>query len=233
MQENIKPLLAEAQATLAGRRIAVFDCEIKKPIEKCSKGWQSHGEMGVSVLCVYDYASGRYRVFDDSNAKEAMEMLQEFDLVVGFNTVGFDWKLLRASWPHLVRETRRSQDYDVLREIWVALGLDPDCFAPRTHGGYKLDDVAFDSIGMQKSGSGELAPKLFEAGRFAELVDYCLEDVRIEKTLFEYVVATEHVCRKEELIKLRQWDSLLKFNEAQPRQVEDLELAQVKAGNPA
>lgn len=185
-----------------GRKIAVFDAEIKKRIEECSRGWQSHDEMGVSVLVIFDYASMRYRVFDDRNAAEAVAILSTYDLVVGFNTVGFDWKLLKATWPGMFKDLkinnipdgavvqadgRISRDFDILYEIWLSLGLDPHNFNPKTHGGYKLDDVAWETIRMRKTANGALAPIMFQEGRYADLVDYCIEDVRIEKTLFEFV----------------------------------------------
>lgn len=201
---------------LEGRKIAVFDAEIKKRIEDCSKGWDSHDEMGVSVLVIFDYATMRYRVFDDKNAAEAVAILSTYDLVVGFNTVRFDWKLIKATWPGLfpvkvanVRDGitvqsdgRISRDFDILREIWISLGLNPDKFEPRTHGGYKLDDVAWDTIQMRKTANGALAPMMFQDGRYADLVDYCLEDVRIEKTLFEFAANHGFVVRNGRCIQL-------------------------------
>jgi DEAD/DEAH box helicase domain-containing protein len=185
---------------LAGRKIAVFDAEIKKRIEDCSRGWKSHDEMGISVLCLYDYVTGRYRVFDDKNAASALAILSTYDLVVGFNTVGFDWKLVNATWGKV--DNRRSKDFDILREIWIALGLDPDHFDPATHGGYKLDDVARETIQMTKTANGAAAPIMFQNGEWADLVDYCLEDVRIERTLFEFVVSHGFVVRNGRIIQI-------------------------------
>lgn len=186
---------------LEGKRIAVFDAEIKKRIEDCSKGWQSHDEMGISVLVIFDYATMRYRIYDDKNAPEAVALLHSYDLIVGFNTVGFDWKLINATWGQVVGE-RKSEDYDILREIWLAKGLNPNIFQPSTHGGYKLDDVAFDTIGMRKTGNGAIAPLLYQDGRLAELTDYCIEDVRIERTLFEFIVQHGYVVRGNSVIQL-------------------------------
>ena len=183
---------------LEGRRIAVFDAEIKKPIEACSRGWQSHDEMGLSCLVIFDYESMRYRVFDDRNIAEALAILTGFDYVVGFNTVNFDWKLLKATYSQLypgVFDQKGSQDFDILREIWVSLNLNPDVFVPRTHGGYKLDDVARETIGLEKSGNGANAPILYQEGRIAELIDYCVQDVKIEKELFEFIVRYGYVVR--------------------------------------
>jgi hypothetical protein len=186
---------------LEGRKIAVFDLEIKKRIEDCSKGWQSHDEMGISVLCLFDYATMRYRVFDDYNKDECLNILHNYDIVSGFNTVNFDWKVVNKSWPN--GYTRIGKDFDILREIWVSLGLNPDVFNPRTHGGYKLDDVAAETISMRKTANGALAPVMFQEGRYADLVDYCLEDVRIERTLFEFVVENGYVVRNGKQIPLK------------------------------
>lgn len=185
-----------------GQKVAVFDAEIKKRIEDCSKGWQSHDEMGVSVLVIFDYLEMRYRVFDDKNAGEAVRILEEYNVVVGFNTVNFDQKLLRATWPDLYKGHRSSRDYDILRQIWIALKLNPDKFDPSTHGGYKLDDVAYETIGLRKTGDGAKAPVLFQEGRFAELCDYCVQDVKIERELFEFVARYGYVVRNGKRIIL-------------------------------
>jgi len=185
---------------LEGKKIAVFDLEIKKPIEECSHGWDSHSEMGVSVLVLFDYREGRYRVFDDQNIKEALDILYSYDYVVGFNTVNFDWKVIRATY---TEREQLSKDFDILREIWVSLGLNPDRFNPATHGGYKLDDVAFETIGLRKSGNGALAPYLYRHGKLAELVDYCLQDVKVERELFEFIVKNGYVTRNGRNINVK------------------------------
>lgn len=190
---------------LAGRKIAVFDAEIKRPIDQCSKGWNSHDEMGVSCLVLFDYEVMRYRIFGDSNIEEALDILFSHDLVVGFNTVNFDWKLLRATYFSgcAARELkRRSVDFDILREIWISLGLNPDVFNPKTHGRYKLDDVAHETIGLSKTGDGTKAPILFQEGKLYELIDYCVQDVKIEKELFEWVVENGFVIRNKQPIKI-------------------------------
>ncbi len=190
---------------LSGSKIAVFDAEIKKPINECTKGWKSHDEMGCSVLVIFDYFTMRYRIFGDNNIEEALDILFYYDLVVGFNTVNFDWKLLKATYIESCAKRaldRKSKDYDILREIWKSLGLNPDVFSPKTHGGYKLDDVARESINMQKSGDGALAPVLYQQGKLYDVIDYCVEDVRIEKTLFEYAISNGYVIRHGEKIKL-------------------------------
>lgn len=174
----------------------MFDLEIKRPIDTLSKGWQSHDEMGIACLCLYDYHTGRYRVFDDNSKYPCIEILNTYEYVVGYNTVNFDWKVVLASWNFpLSISPRTSKDFDILREIWKSKGLDPDVFRPQTHGGVKLDDVAYETIAMRKTLNGEMAPQLYQQKRYAEVIDYCIEDVRIEKTLFEHVVQKGYVMR--------------------------------------
>ena len=48
---------------------------------------------------------------------------------------------------------------------------------------------------MWKTGNGATAPLLYQDGRLAELIDYCIEDVRIEKTLFEFIARYGYVIR--------------------------------------
>jgi DEAD/DEAH box helicase domain-containing protein len=187
---------------LEGKKIAVFDAEIKNPIESLSNGWKSYDEMGVSCLVAFDYQTMRYRVFDDHNISDCIDILTNHDFVVGFNTVGFDWKLLQATYP-MGSAPRKSQDFDILREIWISIGVDPDRFQPSSHGGYKLDDVAFETIGLRKSGDGAHAPILYQQGKIAELIDYCVQDVRIEKELFEFIVKFGYVLRNGRKIKIQ------------------------------
>ena len=48
--------------------------------------------------------------------------------------------------------------YDILREAWIALGLDPDTFDFKTHGNLGLDAFCRANLGMAKTGHGGDAP---------------------------------------------------------------------------
>lgn len=194
-----------------GRKIRVFDLEIKKPIESLTNGWKSHDEMGVSCLVVFDYAAMRYRVFDDHSMSEGLQLLHDAEYCTGFNTHNFDTKVLEATYPAnvLCDPFLNLNHFDILREIWIALGLDPDNFNPKTHGGYKLDDVAWETIKMRKTLDGATAPKYYQEGRLAEVIDYCIEDVRIEKTLFEFICQKGYVIRNGQKIDISRPSDLI------------------------
>lgn len=176
---------------LEGKNIVVYDLEIKKPIDECEKGWGGHDEMGISVGCAFDYLDMRYRVFMDDNLHHLVERLNRRDtLIVAFNNINFDNKLLRAT-PNkgdvkFVEDTELN-NYDMFKVSQE--GAMGSC---RPQKGFKLDDH-LRALGMElKSGHGADAPLWWKSGLVGKVVDYCLDDVRLEKKLFEdmYVTGT-------------------------------------------
>lgn len=55
----------------------------------------------------------------------------------------------------------------------------------KTRAGYKLENLAQTNLGRGKSGSGELAPELWQSGRQWEVVRYLTDDVLITKQIWE------------------------------------------------
>jgi hypothetical protein len=77
--------------------------------------------------------------------------------------------------------------YDLLRETWIACGLKPTFEYP-SHAGFGLDAVCAANFGTRKSGTGAFAPVLWQRGQIGEVIDYCLNDVRLTKQLFDAVL---------------------------------------------
>ncbi len=184
----------------------IYDIEIRKAIrgkneesrhgvEYC-EGWHDHKGMGISCVCAYDYEQDRYRTFFKDNYAEFLALALTHDILIGFNNIGFDNKVLLAQeWfpmevngmPYLWDE----KSYDILREIWIAAGLGPEFIYP-THAGYGLDavikanaEILGGSFG--KTGHGVIAPVDFQSGNYGSLVDYCLTDVWLTKKLFDLI----------------------------------------------
>lgn len=174
----------------------VYDLEIKKailgkretPIEGIDycDGWHDHAGMGISCLCAYDYGENRYRVFCDDNMNEFQELLRVRKIHVTFNGVNFDTKVVRANDLE-IPET--ALQYDILREVWKAHGLDPDCFNFRTHVGYSLDDCCRANGFPVKTGNGALAPVQWQRGMRGTVIDYCQNDVEMTKTFFNAIIS--------------------------------------------
>lgn len=181
----------------------IYDCEIIKAIpsyheeriqgiEYC-EGWKDFGNMGISVIGMYDYLDERYKVFCADNFDVFARRLASADIVVDFNGTNFDLNLLTASGiPKLqdpsYEELELGHHYDILRQIWIAEGHDPDNFDKSTHSNYGLDACAKANFQIAKTGHGAKAPVDWQQGKIGRVIDYCLNDVAITKRLFDRIM---------------------------------------------
>jgi DEAD/DEAH box helicase domain-containing protein len=171
---------------LKGRKITVYDLEIKRCIGEDGITWDSHDRMGISVGVSFDYSTGDFRTFFDDNLGELAEQINSAELVVGFNHIGFDNKLMRASGYSVLPDTHLKQ-YDILLASRKAVQeRQPGQKFPK---GLKLDDHLKGMFGesLMKTGHGELAPKLYQEKKWGPLVSYCIADVRRTCMVFEHI----------------------------------------------
>lgn len=151
------------------------------------EGWHDHANMGISVIGCYDYAEDRTRVFCGDNRQAFANLCKERDLLIGFNSIRFDNAVIGVTpdWGTIPEE----KCYDLLREIWAAAGLGPE-FDKTTHANYGLDAMCEANFNTRKTGHGALAPVLWQRGQIGEVIDYCLNDIKLTRQLFEQVITT-------------------------------------------
>lgn len=175
----------------------VVDVEIQKCIGG-EIGWNDTHLLGVGCAVVYEYLSDRFRVYGHQDLQELRDRILQADRVSGFNTFNFDFPVIfgfqKNDWvtpsPEVARikETLGEKSNDILRRIWVALGLNPDKFVPQTHGGYSLDVVSKGTLRANgKIANGAIAPVWYQAGEFGKLINYCVDDVALERDLTNFV----------------------------------------------
>lgn len=192
---------------MSKKSILVYDCEIikgippenilqrQKDIEYCA-GWSDHAHMGISVIGAYDYEEDRYRVFLRDNFDQFQELINNREILVGFNNINFDDKLIVENGfmlhlltiDKLVTNQKPIRSYDLLRETWQAASLDPDGPLSKAHAGFRLDDIAKSNFGLAKSGNGALAPIEWQRGQYGSVIDYCIMDVKLTKMLMDQVL---------------------------------------------
>lgn len=163
----------------------VVDVEIAKTIEEVG-GWDHTELMGISCAVVYEYKADRFRVYGPGDVEALRNRLLKADRITGFNTYRFDFPVIWGL-PGRERVTAlKTKSNDLLQRIWKSLGLDEEQFSD-AHKGWGLDAVAMGTLGVGKSGNGADAPKWFQAGQWARLVDYCIDDVRLERNLGAFI----------------------------------------------
>lgn len=149
--------------------------------------WQDYSNMGISVIVAYDSAMREYHVFLHDNLNE-FQTLVAGKMIVGFNSVSFDDRVCAAHG--LVVKT----NYDVLRSIYSAKGLDPfPQYYSEAYRGYSLDAVSMATFGVGKSEQGALVPMLWQKGEWGRVINYCLRDVRLLVALMSRICAGDGI----------------------------------------
>jgi predicted 3'-5' exonuclease similar to PolB exonuclease domain len=201
---------------LRGRNIVVLDVETLRSAQDCREcfqsqnahqsisshdfapiGWEDHDALGLSIGCYWDYAIDRIVWFDIPSLPSCLEtLLVRNPMLVTFNGLEFDCLLLQAvceGSDDLLADWRQyylRESYDLLDEIWR---IDPDRkFAP---GLNSLDAIAQATGLGSKLGHGAQAPRDWQEGQIAKVLNYCADDVYKTKALFEMVCAGQPLYR--------------------------------------
>ena len=152
-------------------KYAVLDLETRRSAKEVG-GWNRAEKMGVSCVVVYDSITDRYTEYMQGDIDFLFQDLKEFDLVIGFNIIKFDYKVLSGlsrfdfcSLPTL----------DLLLKIHERLGYR-----------LSLDRLATQTLGTSKSADGLMALKWWKEGKIDKILHYCRQDVKLTKDLYLY-----------------------------------------------
>lgn len=130
----------------------------------------------MSALVISDSQTERMHLYDKHTLEGAVAHLNMGDLLVGFNSSNFDTPCIEGVTGLRVERPQ----YDILAEVYRALG--------HREKGYSLDAIAGRTLGFHKSGDGASAPELAARGRWAELFDYCMNDVHLTRSIYNHIV---------------------------------------------
>jgi RNase_H superfamily len=153
------------------RNILYFDLETQKSADEVG-GWDKIRDMRMSIGVTYSSARGEYRIYHEKQVDDLVAELQRADLVVGFNSLGFDYEVLHY---YTVLDLRQIPTLDVMVELQKKL--------PHR---LSLDSVAVATLGVEKTAEGMQAIRWFREGRFLEIAEYCCYDVKITRLVHEY-----------------------------------------------
>jgi intein/homing endonuclease len=166
----------------------VIDVEIQKTIQEVPNGWDDTHLLGISTAVIYEYKTDRYRVYGPSELDRLsiISRLEEADRISGFNIWKFDFPVIYALPSRDRVESLKEKTNDILYRIWQSLKLNPNEFSS-LHKGWGLDIVCKGTLGRGKTGYGGDAPVWFQRGDWSRLVDYCIDDVKLERDLTNFV----------------------------------------------
>lgn len=152
-------------------RLVAFDLETRRSANEVG-GWNNAHLMGLAAGAVYDSVDDEFYVYEEDDVTILIEKLSRADLVIGFNHIRFDYKVLEAYTPENLKEL---PNLDLLQEIYNVLG--------RRVGLGHLGEV---TLGRDKTADGLQSLKWFKEGRMDLIKEYCVEDVRLTWDLFVF-----------------------------------------------
>src|SRR3989344_36295 len=162
-------------------RRLVFDIETLDMFKDV--GSNDPADLTLSVVGVFDSESELYSTYLLPELGRLWPIIESTDMLITFNGDHFDIPLLNKYYPG---DLLKIKSLDLLKEMQKVAGRR-----------MKLDQIAEGTLGVNKSGDGLLAIKLWREGKIEELKKYCLDDVRITKDLYEYALQNGKLIFKE------------------------------------
>lgn len=172
----------------------IYDIEIikatptKEPriegIEYCD-GRHDYKGMGIAVIGYkYNDEPANHCKAVDEFRYLLEQVYGETCSLIGFNSKSFDDRVLEDNY--LVIET----DYDLLEQVRIAAGFKAHFQSVPRGYSYKIDALA-KANGMAKTGSGALAPVLWQQGEHDRVRDYVVMDCEITAAILDLGLAGE------------------------------------------
>ncbi len=153
-------------------RKIIFDCETKNTFQEV--GSNKPQDLDLSLLVIYDYETDTYSTFLEKDLPKLWRILEKTDILIGYNSDHFDIPLLNKYYPG---DLTQIHSLDLLVEIKKATGRS-----------LRLDAVASGTLGIGKSGSGLDAIVWWKNGEIDKIAQYCTQDVRVTKDIYEYAL---------------------------------------------
>lgn len=156
----------------------IIDIETKNTFQDV--GGQDHlTDLKISFVGVYSYRKNSYLSFFENELEELAPLLQNAGLIVGFSSNRFDIPILNEYFPFNLKAI---ESLDILDDIEQKLG----------HR-VSLNQLAQTNLKTGKTAHGLEAIKFYNEGRLEDLKNYCLNDVKITKDLYELGLKQGHL----------------------------------------
>lgn len=173
-------------------RKIVFDIETKNTFEEI--GINEPKKLDLSIVCIYDSESKKYDSFLENDLERLWPILESADMLIGFNSDHFDIPILNKYYQG---DLYKIKSLDILKEIHNSIGRR-----------IKLDNIAENTLGEGKSGHGLEAITWWKNGEIEKIRQYCLDDVRITKDVYDFALKNKFLKYKDiDIIKKIELDT--------------------------
>lgn len=154
-------------------RAITFD--IESISDSIVRGHIDVNEQELIVVAIHDSLTGEYTSFSKEELPKLWPILEHADFLIGFNSDSFDIPLLNRYYPG---DLAHVTSLDLLSEVQKVLGRR-----------IRLQSLAEATLGRGKSGDGLKAGQWWREGKKDLVREYCIEDVRLTRELYDYAIA--------------------------------------------
>ena len=130
--------------------------------------------MKLTVVGVHDSETGEYTSYLKDELNTLWPILERADVLIGYNSNAFDIPILNRYYPGDLSHIR---SVDLMVEVQQVLGRR-----------LRLDSLAQATLGRGKSGDGLKAVEWWAQGLYDKVREYCIEDVRLTRELFDHAL---------------------------------------------
>lgn len=151
--------------------IVYFDVETQKLFEEV--GGRDASKLLLACGVTWSTARNDFAVYWEKDAAALVAELKSADRVVGFNSISFDYEVLKPYAPSENFRTFRSTD--MLQDIFRTLNFR-----------LSLDSIARATLGTTKTADGVQSVEWFRNGELDKIAEYCKADVDITRRVYEF-----------------------------------------------
>ncbi len=126
----------------------------------------------ISIVGINIYEEDRYCTYTENEMILLEQLLRRTGLLIGFNIKRFDIPVLQK---YLSIDLYKIPVLDIMEDVSRVCSF-------RT----RLNNIAKTTLGKSKLGSGLDAIKYYRQGMWDKLREYCLNDVKITKEVYDY-----------------------------------------------
>lgn len=153
----------------------VFDIETKNSFADVG-GRDNLKALEASLIGAYSYDQDKYFTFEENQFDDFGEMARNAGMLVTFSGRRFDVPVMEKYYKFKITSIPH---FDILDEVENALGrrVSLNALAEANLG-----------VGEGKTGHGMDAIEYYKRGEIQKLKDYCLQDVKITKEIFDLIL---------------------------------------------
>ncbi|MFA5998291.1 MAG: ribonuclease H-like domain-containing protein [Candidatus Paceibacterota bacterium] len=153
-------------------RAITFD--IESISDSVVRGHIDVNQQELTVVGIHDSETGEYSSYFREELPRLWPILERADQLIGFNSDTFDIPLLNRYYPGNLSHIR---SLDLLSEVQKVLGRR-----------IRLQSLAEATLGRGKKGDGLKAGEWWKEGKRDKVAEYCIEDVRLTRELYDYAL---------------------------------------------